>query len=117
MLDSLGVNLTSEGDTWKYVQDLAVWEDAPGWDGVTIIDGFEIVDETYDKNGTAKVTVKYHVIGDRSGEVAKKVNKDLKVTYEVLNLGGVWKIKEPQLEPHILPHIEKRFSSPVSSTE
>ncbi|MBI2339169.1 MAG: hypothetical protein HYU99_02220 [Deltaproteobacteria bacterium] len=88
---------------------MAVWEDAPGWDGATIIDGFEVVDEIYKTKGTAQVTVKYRVVGERSGRETKKVNKDEKVTYELVDLGGVWKIKEPQLEPHILPHIEKLF--------
>lgn len=115
MVDSLGVNLTS--DTWKYIQDLAVWEDGPGWDGATVIGNFEIVDEVYNKDGTAQVIVNYQVVGELGGGAVKNLNKAEKVTYKLINIGGIWKIQEPQLEPHILPHIAELFSSPVSSTK
>ena len=94
---------------WEYIKDLAVWEDAPGWDGATIIDRFEILKETYNKD-KAEVDVRFHVVAEQRGEKTKKADRSKVVTFELTNIGGEWKITAPQNEPHLLEETANALS-------
>lgn len=94
---------------WKYTQELTVWKDAPGWDGATIIDGFEILKETYKKD-KAQVDVQYRVVAEQNGEKTKKVNRTEVVTFELIKLDGAWKITSPQDAPHLLEETASKLA-------
>lgn len=99
-LDGLGVQYTS--GTWKYLQEVAVWEDGPGWDGGYVIDTF-LIGKPIVTQDKASVPVKYHIIAEVEGEqVSTDLDRSETVDYKLERKDGVWKITEPQLAPHFL---------------
>lgn len=96
--DEHGMRLSSAG--WKEETTLATWGDAPGWDHVTVIDGFRIGPATV-KRDKATVTVVYSVAGFSSDDSFEPARKNETAVYKLVRAGETWKIDEPQLEPHV----------------
>lgn len=80
-LDANGARLSSE--TYGDVRQLMAWEDdrdEPGWDGLKVIDGFEVIREEI-TGKEAKVVVRYNILAE--GGVyeldVQKTSEDLEI--------------------------------------
>lgn len=96
--DAAGSGWSSE--TFPRLIRYAVWPDAPGWDTVTVIKSFSILD-TAVSGHKAKVKVVYSVLGQLGNDTFKKAISSEAVTYSLSLANGKWTIEEPQLMPHI----------------
>jgi len=79
---------------------LTTWEDEPGWDGVTIVSGYQIV-STKVSQSRAVISVRWQVIGDFSGEGVVARQKEELVEYHLKLVGALWKIDSPVICPHV----------------
>lgn len=117
-LDAMAAGISSA--TVPYILELTDWEDGPGWDMVTLIDGFEIVDETY-KGGLAQVTVKYSITAEltpapQGGAIQKFQKKTETAVFKLKQTGQTWKITQPQNRPHILHSVANQYDPLKSSS-
>ena len=96
--DAAGSGWSSE--TFPRLIHYAVWPDAPGWDTITVIKSFAILDTTVSGN-KAKVKVVYGVLGQLGNDTFKKAIASEAATYSLSRANGQWTIEEPQLMPHI----------------
>jgi len=92
--DALGIRLSSL--TWKYVKPLISWDEEPGWDTVFVIDGFNIIDESY-SNLSAKVVVRYYNVRllsyDNNGKMSLSDYKQQHdIAYNLVYDNKSWKI-------------------------
>ncbi len=99
-LDAAGKRLSS--DFHDLIQPLVSWEEEPGWDVLTRIQSFKIVQEE-DSGSSARVKVIYEVtaVPDDTGNMIPTRQKE-EVIYTLKPIKGRWRITEPQLMPHVL---------------
>lgn len=106
-LDSEGKGLSSDG--FQELKKYTLWEEAPGWDTVTVIGGYSIDSlQTADTRGKASVTYK------RLGVLSSRFEPSgpETVTYFLRQDKGTWRVDGPQLMPHVsLAVIEERLRS------
>lgn len=112
-LDAMAAGTSSA--TVPYLRDFTVWETGPGWDAATLIDGFEIVAETY-QGDTAQVTVQYAVAGELTsapaGGALHTLGKKTKtVVFTLKQDSKAWKITGPENNPHILRSVANQYES------
>ena len=79
---------------------LTTWEEEPGWDGVTVVAGFQIV-STKVSQDRSSVTVRWQVLGDFNAERVVAKQKEEIVEYQLKLVGGFWKIDSPVICPHV----------------
>lgn len=96
--DAAGSGWSSE--TFPRLIRYTAWPDAPGWDTVTVIKSFAILDAVVNGN-KAKVKVAYSVLGLLANDTFKKAIASEAVTYSLSRAEGKWTVEEPQLMPHI----------------
>jgi hypothetical protein len=79
---------------------LTTWEEEPGWDGATVVSGFQIVSTRLSQD-RAIVTVRWQVVGEYSAERVLVEQKEEVVEYQLKLVGAVWKIDSPAICPHV----------------
>lgn len=96
--DAAGSGWSSE--TFPRLIRYTAWPEAPGWDTVTVIKSFAILDTTVNGH-KAKVKVVYSVLGQLGNDTFKKAISSETATYSLSWANGKWTVEEPQLMPHI----------------
>lgn len=87
-------------ENFAQLPPLTTWEEEPGWDGATVVSGFQIVSTKFSKD-RASVTVRWQVLGDFSAERVVAKHKEEIVEYQLKLIGAVWKIESPVICPHV----------------
>jgi hypothetical protein len=87
-------------ENFAQLPPLTTWEEEPGWDGVTVVSGFQIVSTKLSQN-RAIVTVRWQVVGDFSAERVVAEQKEEVVEYQLKLVGALWKIDSPVIGPHV----------------
>jgi len=89
---------------WAKIQQYTIWSDAPGWDESILVVTFNVT-KIRENSNTAEVKVEYKIIGrlysDEIGPIFEKAKTDEVIIYKLLKKGSQWKIKSPQLHPHV----------------
>lgn len=100
--DSDGLGLSS--NSWNEIKLLTSWEEAPGWDSAIIINNYKIIPLQV-KEDSAEVKVIYNNIGELYADqfifYLSDFYKIQATIYKLTEINGHWKIKSPQLPPHI----------------
>lgn len=102
-IDATGAGLSTP--RWNEISSLTTWEDAPGWDYAVVIKNFE-VSTLSEKDASAEVQVKYNTIGElnQNSNNCFFLDNMYKIeiySFKLTKINGFWKIKAPQLPPHI----------------
>lgn len=98
--------LQTSGEHWPLVQRFAIWQDAPGWDTVTVVTSARLLGSRIEGD-VARVRVRYGVLGIMyEGEHGNPILEALpasaqEIEYTLERQGGVWKIVAPQDGPRI----------------
>jgi len=103
-------------DSWKNLHQYTLWEDAPGWDTAVIISSFD-AHSIRTNSEKSDVRVVYRILGRQSGDDFTEKRYSETRIYHLQKQNGRWKIREPQLPPHIstgtaINHLEKLRSNP-----
>lgn len=81
--------------------EYVLWDDEPGWDGCSIISGYDIK-TLQSGSDTARISVTYHVLGEFTGPYKwKSGRKKRAIVYLLKKDGGRWRIAEPMTSPHV----------------
>jgi hypothetical protein len=107
-LDYDGAGLSTDGN--GKIHPLTTWEDGPGWDACIVVTGYKI-GEPRNSGMDVIIPVTYEVLGMVSGGVEwiplSKKNRSntfgdqVDVDYVLAKIDGGWKIKGPQIYPHV----------------
>lgn len=98
--------LQTSGEHWPLVQRFAIWQDAPGWDTVTVVTSARLLGSRIEGD-VARVRVRYGVLGimyegehgNPNLEALPATTQEIEYTLE--RQGGAWKIVAPQDGPRI----------------
>lgn len=98
-MDAEGLGLS--GNYYEEMQQYRTW-DHQGGDSYIVISSYKIKKVSEDQK-YAKVKVTYSVIGEYTGgyPIWKSIHKTRNYIFTLIKEQGVFKIKEPQLAPHI----------------
>lgn len=92
----------ASGFVWSGLLDLerrnfTLWKDVPQQDSFYVAKKYEVAGTTVGTD-TALVEVRYELlaIGDAHGTRMPAPSKEMRVTFEVKRVGGIWKIAKPE---------------------
>ncbi len=98
--------LQTSGEHWPLVQRFAIWQDAPGWDTVTVVTAARLLGARIEGDA-ASVRVRYGVLGIMyEGEHGNPILEALpastqEIQYTLERQDGAWKIVAPQDGPRV----------------
>jgi hypothetical protein len=93
------------GKTWGKIAQLITWQDEPGWDTITVISSFVIIDSKQGEN-EADVIVEYGPSTNiQPGEQYEIMTDPKRVHFQLKNINGIWKISGPMIMPHVSEEI------------
>jgi hypothetical protein len=87
-------------ENFAQLPPLTTWEEESGWDGATVVSGFQIVSTKMSQDRTI-VTARWQVLGDFSAERVVAEQKEEVVEYQLKRVGALWKIDSPVISPHV----------------
>jgi hypothetical protein len=89
------------GKTWREIANLITWQDEPGWDIITVISSFAIIDSKQGEN-EADVIVEYSPsMNIQPGEQYEILTDPKRIDFHLQNVNGIWKISSPMIMPHV----------------
>jgi hypothetical protein len=93
-----------------WFQGSVTWPDEPGYDSHTVIRAFTVVPPKNIAGSSAKIAVRYDVMGwiVASGFIPQE--KVEAFEFEVAQTAEGWRIQAPQIDQHILPEIAAAVS-------
>jgi hypothetical protein len=104
-LDLQGSRLSSEG--FAKMSNLSTWPEEPGWDEITVAEGFAISKQVVHEN-SATVTVVYSTLGTLAGDTFTPKKMRETVQFTLTKHGREWLIASPVIEPHVSPSAARR---------
>jgi hypothetical protein len=79
---------------------LVTWEVEPGWDTITVVRSYRLIDSRKTKTG-AEVRVEYQVLGEIPANTLElKAGSEI-ITFVLRRSGTAWKIEKPVFQPHL----------------
>jgi ABC-type lipopolysaccharide export system ATPase subunit len=100
-LDGEGAGYSNHQEHSKEFDSVQMDSVEAAWDESTVIKDYEIVG-VIKKEGSAKITVLYHVLGKISSDLALvHATSNEKVTFDVVRTGEEWKVDHSEIGPHI----------------
>lgn len=79
---------------------LGAWKDEPGWDTITVVRGYRLVESRNTKTGAA-VRVEYRDIGEIAENTLSLKSVIENVTFTLRRSNSGWKIVRPAIQPHL----------------
>lgn len=99
-MDMNGVRLT--GETWQKIKSFICWEEEGGWDAVTVIRDFTVLDSTI-ASDTAIVTVEFKLLGSQEGDDVWYPEKESDISdkkeFILIKKDQNWCISSPMYRP------------------